>query len=84
MKIPAPMIPPITAIVVPNSPSWRASPLSFCGCLLGFSLIVIEAGWLLPHASSLEVHPGRRVLYHSGIRAQSWTAQIIVWQRAMI
>src|SRR5215472_64057 len=26
MKIPAPMMPPITAIVVPNRPRWRASP----------------------------------------------------------
>src|SRR5215472_6927473 len=28
MKIPAPMMPPITAMVVPNSPRWRARRLS--------------------------------------------------------
>lgn len=49
MKIPAPIIPPITAIVVPNRPSWRASPLPWCICLLGFSLLVIETDWSFPH-----------------------------------
>src|SRR6476646_5125354 len=49
MKIPAPMIPPITAIVVPKRPSRRASPLPCCACLLGFSLFVIETDWCFPH-----------------------------------
>jgi hypothetical protein len=30
MKIPAPMIPPMTAIVVPNNPSCRANPRDGC------------------------------------------------------
>src|SRR5215472_964875 len=33
MKIPAPMMPPITAMVVPNRPRWRARPLPGEGAL---------------------------------------------------
>lgn len=49
MKIPAPIMPPITAIVVPKRPSWRASPLPWGSCLFGFSLFVIETDWSFPH-----------------------------------
>jgi hypothetical protein len=34
---------------VPKRPSWRASPPPCCGCLLGFSLFVIEADCCFPH-----------------------------------
>src|SRR5271167_2787385 len=43
MKIPAPIIPPITAMVVPNKPSWRTSPPPWSACLLGLSVIFIES-----------------------------------------
>jgi hypothetical protein len=42
MKIPAPMIPPITAIVVPNNPSWRASPPRSTVRFSGFSGMVMN------------------------------------------
>src|SRR6516165_5090946 len=37
MKIPAPMMPPITAMVVPNRPRWRARPLPGEDGTLGIS-----------------------------------------------
>src|SRR5215472_22671 len=37
MKIPAPMMPPITAMVVPNRPRWRARPLPGEDGALGIS-----------------------------------------------
>src|SRR5580658_3644208 len=45
MKIPAPMIPPMTAIVVPNKPSCRASSPPCTAFLEGFSVVVIELKW---------------------------------------
>jgi hypothetical protein len=63
MKIPAPMIPPITAIVVPNNPSWRASPPWFVLLLLDVvSGIVIQACGAGGFAPFMTIC---RVLYHS-------------------
>src|ERR1044071_1217085 len=47
MKIPAPMIPPITAMVVPKRPSWRAS----------FPLSLGATGGFMPHSSFPRIVP---------------------------
>ena len=82
MKIPAPMIPPMTAIVVPNSPSCRASPPPWPAELLAFSvLVVIESYLCLAPRDCPSSHSRWGVLYHRSFRPQNWAMGVYLFGR---